>query len=240
MKKPANYRPILQFENAKTTKGEKLGYRTGILYLSPARESGRVNLCSFATSCKDTCIYHQGLAGVYESIKTARISKTLFMLDHREDFESSLRYDIEKLIVDAEKEGLTPAIRLNGTSDVPKLAMKFAREYPQIQFYDYTKIPRPYLRQLPNYHLTFSRSETNEADCRDALAHGVNVAVVFGTKKGQPLPARMFGREVIDGDQHDLRFLDPKGCVVGLRAKGTARNDSYSGFVLTTIRALAS
>ena len=231
-KKPANYRPILQFENAKTTKGEKLGYRTGILYLSPARESGRVNLCSFASDgCKKTCLYTSGMAGVFETINQARVAKTLFMLDHREDFEASLRYDIEKLIRDAAQEGLIPAIRLNGTSDVPKLALKFAREFPAVQFYDYTKIARPWLRQLANYQLTFSRSESNAAECLEALEHGVNVAVVFDTKKGQPLPADWNGVQVIDGDLHDLRFLDAKGVIVGLRAKGTARKDQSSGFV---------
>jgi hypothetical protein len=135
---------------------------------------------------------------------------------------------------------LTPAIRVNGTSDQPKIAMKYAREFPHVQFYDYTKLPKPYRRQLPNYHLTFSRSEENEADCLDALAHHVNVAVVFDTKKGQPLPQEFFGRTVVDGDLHDLRFLDPKDVVIGLRAKGRAIKDTTSGFVQITALAVAA
>jgi hypothetical protein len=180
------------------------------------------------------------MSAVFKSINEARLSKTLFMLDEPEAFDQSLRYDIEKLVIDAAKAGLTPAIRVNGTSDQPKIAMKYAREFPHVQFYDYTKLPKPYRRQLPNYHLTFSRSEENEADCLDALAHHVNVAVVFDTKKGQPLPQEFFGRTVVDGDLHDLRFLDPKDVVIGLRAKGRAIKDTTSGFVQITALAVAA
>lgn len=39
------------------------------------------------------------------------------------------------------------------------------------------------------------------------------------------------GREVIDGDKHDLRFLDKQNVVVGLLAKGKAKQDA-TGFVI--------
>jgi hypothetical protein len=38
------------------------------------------------------------------------------------------------------------------------------------------------------------------------------------------------GREVINGDKHDLRHLDPKKVIVGLIAKGKAKKD-FNGFV---------
>ena len=45
-----------------------------------------------------------------------------------------------------------------------------------------------------------------------------------------------FGAEVINGDEDDLRFTDPRGKVVGLvykRAKGVTVEDAReSGFVL--------
>jgi hypothetical protein len=100
--------------------------------------------------------------------------------------------------------------------------MQMAEEHPQVQFYDYTKLPRPYLRMRPNYAITFSHTGYNLEDCLDALAHGVNVAVAFAIKKGTPLPETWRGFPVVDGDTHDLRFLDPRGVIVGLRGKGVS------------------
>lgn len=136
----------------------------------------------------------------------------------------------------AARQGLTPAVRVNGTSDLPQLAMKMAREFPDVQFYDYTKIPRPWTRARANYHLTFSLSESNFQDAWKALQHGMNVAVVMDVRKSGELPGEWRGVPVVDGDTHDLRFLDAKrgrsgfGSVIGLRAKGKARKDT-SGFV---------
>ena len=107
-----------------------------------------------------------------------------------------------------------------------------ADEFPDVQFYDYTKLPKPELRIRPNYALTFSYSGHNLPDAPDALAHGVNVAVVFAVRKGFELPETWNGYRVIDGDLHDLRFLDPKGVVVGLRAKGRAKKQTSAFVVL--------
>lgn len=143
-----------------------------------------------------------------------------------------MRWSIEALIRKAKREKLIPAVRVNGTSDLPWLALMMASEFPNVVFYDYTKHARAWERVTPNYHLTFSHSETNEAETMRALDHGLNVAVVFDTKKGSPLPSTFLGRPVIDGDLHDLRFLDGyKGSVIGLRAKGPAKKDT-SGFVV--------
>ena len=105
-------------------------------------------------------------------------------------------------------------------------------EFPDVIFYDYTKIPCPWTRTRPNYHLTFSLSESNFQDASDALQHGLNVAVVFNTPRSKPLPEVWRGYSVIDGDMHDLRFLDAHrlGLIVGLHAKGKAKKDK-TGFV---------
>lgn len=114
--------------------------------------------------------------------------------------------------------------------------------FPDLQFYDYTKNPGRAVTNAmgfhpANYHLTFSRSETNERQCLDVLAAGGNVAVVFSTatksgkRPAEALPADWHGYRVVDGDKDDLRFLDPRGVVVGLRAKGRAKHDT-SGFVV--------
>ena len=54
---------------------------------------------------------------------------------------------------------------------------------------------------------------------------------MFSTHRGDALPGTWHGFPVIDGDLHDCRFLDPKGVVVGLRAKGGGKG-SQSPFVV--------
>lgn len=236
MSKSNAYQPrqLLTFENAKTTKGEALGYRTGILYLAPASESGVVNTCPAATeACRADCLYTAG-RGAFQQIKNARVSKTLYYALERESFERDLTANIKKLRAQATALSMRPAVRINGTSDLPGLARKMARQFTDVTFYDYTKLPRPWTRETSNYRLTFSYSGENWADCVAALEHGVNVAVVFDTKKGKELPATWRGYKVIDGDEHDLRFLDERTVIVGLRAKGAAKKDAASGFVVSS------
>ena len=103
-----------------------------------------------------------------------------------------------------------------------------AKQFPDVDFYDYTKLPKPWLRTLPNYSLTFSHSEVNASHCMESLQNGVNVAVVFASKN---LPATWNGFPVVNGDESDLRFKDRRGVVVGLYAKGRAKQDC-SGFVV--------
>jgi hypothetical protein len=102
--------------------------------------------------------------------------------------------------------------------------------FPEVQFYDYTKILGRKVSHIRNYHLTFSAADGNDEDVLKAIAQGMNVATVFGLKKTEPMPDSYTGRRVFNGDESDLRFLDPKGVVVGLYAKGRAKKDT-SGFV---------
>lgn len=231
MKKPNNYRELLVLDkNAKTPKGNKYGYVTAILYLAPANESGVMNTCTSSTQgCRKACLFTAGY-GQYDRVRNGRIAKTKLFAEHPEQFLECLRYDIVRLSKRAERKGMKFCVRINGTSDLPKIAVQMAKEFPHVQFYDYTKHVKPYLRTLPNYHITFSYSGFNMDAALDVLKHKGNVAVVFNTKKGMPLPEQWNGFKVIDGDDSDLRFLDPKGVVVGLRAKGEAKKDT-SGFV---------
>ena len=227
--------------DAKTIKGEKFGYLTGILYLAPAHESGVMNTCPMASDgCKAGCLFTAGRAAIFPAVIEARIRKTQELFQDRVKFTAQLTKDIEALIRKAARESLIPAVRINGTSDLPQLALELARAFPTVQFYDYTKIPRPWTRVLPNYHLTFSLHESNLPAAMDALSHGINVAVVFDVRKGKQLPLLWNGYRVIDGDVSDLRFLDSKSLaqaglgsapvIVGLRAKGEAKKDTL-GFV---------
>jgi hypothetical protein len=168
------------------------------------------------------------MAGVFPSIKAARITKTMMYLNDRAAFLTALRADIERLIRMATEREMIPAVRLNGTSDQPQLAREMALAFPEVQFYDYTKVPAPWKRTLPNYHLTFSFSGENLAECLVALEHGINVAVVFPSPN---FPETWQGRPVVNGDASDLRFRDAQGVIVGLKAKGDARKLTAGGFV---------
>ena len=233
------YEPsLVNTENRKTEKGEEHGYLTGIMHLVPSDLSGHGNVCPYASpECRAHCLNTAGTWVNSNNVKESRQYKTELYFKNRPQFLRELRKSIESLVRKAKKRGLKPAIRINGTSDLPGVARQMAREYPEVQLYDYTKIPRPWERTLPNYHITFSRSEQNEAEAMKALEHGVDVAVVFDVKKGSPLPGEWRGYPVIDGDIHDLRFLDKlegEGpFIVGLRAKGKARSKGTdSGFVV--------
>ena len=225
--------------DAKTVKGTDFGVLTGILYLAPSDESGVMNTCPNASpGCRQACLFTAG-RGAFNNVKQGRIKKTLWFYRDREDFLRQLIKDITALIKKANKAGMLAAVRLNGISDIAWESMKvdgknLMEHFPSINFYDYTKSPSRIVRfvlgQFPtNYHLTFSRSETpeNQADCKNLLATKVNLAVVF---RGG-LPSTWQGRPVVDGDVSDIRFNDPEGCIVGLKAKGKARKND-SGFVV--------
>lgn len=99
--------------------------------------------------------------------------------------------------------------------------------FPDPQFYDYTKHYKRMFRSRPgNYHLTFSMSESNAAQAMNVVGAGMNVAVIVAGK------AETFnGYPMIDGDEHDLRFLDPEGVFVGLSPKGQLRKERRSEFI---------
>jgi hypothetical protein len=200
-----------------------------ILHLLPAKLSG-YNVCPFHTDgCANGCLNSSG-RGIFNSVQTARLNRTLLFFEDRPTFWKQVIADIRTLERRASKSGKPVAVRLNGTSDImwerqktPSGATIF-EQFPDVNFYDYTKIPR---RRTPgNYHLTFSLAEANQTAAETELANGRNIAAVFRSQ----LPARYMGTEVIDGDKSDLRYLDAAPRIVGLIAKGKAKKDS-SGFV---------
>ena len=221
---------LLTYDNAKTSKGEKLGVMTGILYLAPSDLSG-VDLCPFASpGCREACLFSAG-RGRFESVENARLNKAEYFLSDKVAFVAQLEREIGRAKKRAQVLGLKLAIRLNGTSDVAwELITGLIQKFSDVQFYDYTKSIARLKKPLPkNYDLTFSRSEENDAQCLEALRLGFRVAVVFDTLE----TAWNFvdGFEVVDGDLHDIRFLDKPGVIVALKAKGDAKKDN-SGFVV--------
>jgi len=236
---------LLNQGNAKTLKGEKVGFRTFGLHLSPATKSG-YNVCQWASAgCRAACLDTAG-RGCMSNVQNSRIEKTKRFFKDNFGFMSDLRIEISKAIKSATKKGLTPCFRLNLTSDIPWenirkgrttkppiCSLNVMQEFPEVNFYDYTKgfyrMRRWLDGEMPkNYHLTFSRSEeTSDDTIKKILSLGGNVAVVF---RGS-LPKTYLGHYVIDGDENDLRFKDPKGVIVGLVEKGLAKKDE-TGFVV--------
>lgn len=223
---------LLTEQNAKTIKGAKFGVKTGIVYLRP----GRTFCGGMTKGCGMGCLFTAG-RGKMKPVQAGRIRKTKLFLSDRKAFDASLNRELRNLAKRAAKQNMRAAARLDGTSDIGH-AEQVCQMHPDLQFYDYTKIADRYERfldgKLPsNWHLTFSRSEENESQCVDFLRRGGSVAAVFET-----LPETYLGFPVIDGDAHDIRFLDREisgiakgGFWVGLTAKGQAKKDK-TGFVI--------
>ena len=229
--------------NAKTIKGDGSEYLTAILYMTPYKimvDGKSFNSCAMAkqASCIDACLYTAG-RGAFNNVQTARQRKAEWFYRDRVGFMKQLYEDIKKFQTYCHKRNIQPCVRLNGTTDIRWELIKIGAYnifdwFPEVQFYDYTKIANRKVKDIPNYHLTWSYSN---ADPKYAsylnqvmLDNIMNVAVVYR----EPLPigmTRWKGYPVVDGDQDDLRFLDPKGGhIVALYAKGKAKKDT-SGFV---------
>jgi len=227
---------LLNSGNSKTRKGEKKGWSTYGIHLAPASLSG-FNVCdSSSAGCRAACLNTAG-RGAMSSVQRARIAKTRLFFKDKNLFLSMLWKEVAAGIKKAAKNGMEPCFRLNLTSDLPWEKIKFngksiMEAFPNVQFYDYCKSSERMAQfvngEMPkNYHLTFSRSETNGAIALAILRSGGNVAMVFR----ESLPATYYGHEVIDGDETDLRFLDGSGKIIGLKEKGLAKKDA-TGFVL--------
>jgi len=220
---------LLAFGNdSKTVKGEQEGVLTGILYLIPDD-----TLCPMSriAECREPCLVSAG-RGRMTPVKAGRQRKTDLYYADPVAFVDELSREITLATRRAAKKGMTLAIRLNGTSDIPwenkrgSGGMTLMDMHPDVQFYDYTKLPT---RKVPsNYHLTVSYSGANEAYAQKVAASDHNIAVVFRSAEG--IPATYLGRPVISGDKTDLRFTDETGVVVALYAKGAAKQDT-TGFV---------
>lgn len=214
---------LLSTNNNKTVKGEKLGYITYIMYLSPFTDNSKgINLCPHASKgCSAACLFSSGFGGMYKRVADGRRNKTEWYLTNRNEFMLALDSEI-KAAIKRNKGKAIPVFRLNGTSDIPfeKIIVKDGKNIFElnegVQFYDYTKNPVRMLKKLPiNYHLTFSRSEENDKAVIGVLKSGGNVAMVFQGKQ----PNMYMGYKVVSGDETDLRFLDDKNVILGLKYK---------------------
>lgn len=228
--------------NAKTIKGEKYGIKTAILYLMPAEQSG-VQLCPMAKTagCEKACLFTAG-RGAMSNVMLSRLRKTLYFNQYRDQFMHQLHNELIRERAKAKRKGYKLIVRLNGTSDIRWENIPVSgyanimQALPDIQYYDYSKLANR--RNVPaNYDITFSYSgvEAYQPFVQKAIANGERIAVVFRDRSiVEAMLANgetFLGLPVIDGDNSDIRHLDPKGVIVALYAKGKARNDQ-SGFVV--------
>ena len=227
---------LLSTSNTKVIKGEGKGYKTYILHLAPYTVAGRGNVCPKATpGCIAACLNLSGHGGMIPVGKTtnkvqeARKRKTMAFFDDREQFMMDLAADIGRAVKQAARKDLIPVFRLNGTSDlswekytVGDTGQNIFELFPDVQFYDYTAVLGRKIAKFSNYHLTFSRKESNDKDVAKALKKGMNVAAVYDR-----IPDGMYS-----ADHDDLRFLDGAQGMMGLKVKGWRAKKDYSGFVI--------
>ena len=245
---------LVTFGNPKVLKSRGVNVFSGVVHMLPSREYDRlrvalgwaplgVNACPFAGTCRRVCLNTAGRGGIpmasyaagpfRNNVEFGRFRRSHLYYTNPARFEQLLCRDIGRLAASAAAEGMTPAVRLNGTSDIDyAVSMPGVIEHAKaagVRVYDYTK--RPPGSPGGPVHLTYSVdvSHARVRQAEDYMRRGGTAAVVFATRKGAPLPATWRGFPVIDGDLTDARFLDPVGVVVGLRAKGHARGSA--GFV---------
>lgn len=239
---------IASGNNAKTVKGDDV-YVTAIMYLAPFTSSGLGNTCSMAAiaACWEGCLNTAG-RGAMIAVQRGRLRKTKLYMEERATFLRTLVSDLERFVGWCAGKNVKPAVRLNGTSDimwekghaVSRGGVRFPSifaAFPEIQFYDYTKIYTRVDKELPsNYALTLSYSAANANYAREVMVRveegRANMAVVYRNRTIVEARMAQLPEMYVDGDETDMRFLDPQGgYIVALYAKGKAKKDT-SGFVV--------
>lgn len=218
---------LLTIENAspKLAKSANDQWLTAILYLAGAADK---RLCPCATEgCRSICLVTNSGRGFMGPVRQARQAKTDWLFNNPTGFDYQLSKDINALRNKAKRLGKRPAIRLNGGSDLDW--SRFYETYQDVIFWEYTKRPDMAIKlskAYGNVHFTYSENENTTDRIRGhMLTSGINIAMVFDvwSRHGGALPKTVGNVPVIDGDVSDLRFLDPKGVIVGLRLKSAKK-----------------
>ena len=239
--------PKLLTKNTKLDKGNKYEYYNIGLQLAPSYISG-FNTCPNASiNCGMSCLNFTGHGAKHmlnknniHMVLKARIIRTILFFEYRKQFKNRLIQEINlhknkvKKLNDnnLNDKKIKICIRLNVLSDIKheKINKDILEMFKDIQFYDYSKILNRDIKHLSNYHLTISRNELNKDIIKD-MPH--NKAYVFNVKRNDKLPEYYENKKVIDGDLHDLRFLDNKDVIVGLRYKGNNKALKDNKFVIS-------
>ena len=242
--------------NPKVAKnGKVVNVMTAPMHLVPFNLSG-FQVCPKASKgCAAACLHYAGNPAYMEQKEKSRITKTRAYFLQRDAFMAVLVFEMLAHRRKWQSKGYDVAYRLNATSDLPWEYRNFTIDgvdehfmdyFSDCEFYDYTAIPKRAINWahglMPkNYHLTFSRKEDNHDDVVEVLREGGNVAAVAEKSVYDQALADGFMDidtikttlrvNVTDGDAHDYRPVDPKGCLVVLKAKGDAKRD-HTGFVI--------
>ena len=232
-------------KSAKMMKSYTHNVATYCVYLAPANMAGRtkkgtrINVCPMSQHCKELCLNSAGhnkadiLSNGKENIKQSlinisRIKKTKLFYNDRNTYMDILIHEINRDRSYAERHGMEFSVRLNGTSDLsPEIMKKDGKNileiFPDVQFYDYTKVYNrtKLMKFYPNYDITFSYDGYNWDQCEQFLNDGGKVAVVFDS---ETMPKTYKGYKVIDANGYDMRYLDPKGCIMGLEFHPIAKD----------------
>ena len=211
------------------------GTITGGVSLAPNDQNGLgVDLCGGNSTpfCRNDCLFIQG-RGRMDSVSSARIKKAQYFIKENKKFVAQLVSELNAMERRATKLKLKPCVRLNVITDIKWENIKYKGStlfelFPNIEFYDYTKNWKRDVSHIPNYTLTYSKKETiNNKRIPNMTDKNKNVAVIFR----HSIPDTFEGTKVINGDVHDLRFLDTTGVIVGLTAKGTLKKANAENYV---------
>jgi len=253
-------RPLLS-ANSKLKKlpGKAKAYRAIGCAMAPFKfASSAHNLCTWATpGCIEACNGLFAGMNVTPSTRFALIGRARLYLEFRELFKAKLREEIRLFVKLCKRTGRIPAIRLNVSSDIvwERIFADIFAEFPECQFYDYSKGMPKNRRDLPeNYTVAHSYSEkTTFADVESIFAAGRNIIVAFDSAYNPQrhlfgaLPESVVfccketGREIVkrvfDADRQDIRIAELDGVdgVGGLHGKsGNSRVESAieSGFMI--------
>lgn len=213
------------------------------LYLSPAKSSGYEVCPGRTTECTAYCLNQSGrnkMVSDQNRITPSRVKKTRLLFEEREFTVRWIIDEIKAAKAKAERDGFYFSVRLNNTSDISPedfyivegdVKQNLLEIFPDVQFYDYTKVYDrvDLMDKYSNYDITYSYTGYNIDKCKTMLGRGIRVAAVFGTL---PLPETFMGVQVIDGDLYDMRYRDPKGCIVGLKFKKVRTKLTQNVFVI--------
>jgi hypothetical protein len=223
--------------------------------MAPYTLSG-FNLCPMAAiaGCVKACLNTAGNPAYKQTKEKGRLNKAYYFFNDQNNFMRQMAREIYRINKRTIAEGFKLLVRPNGTTDIrwelipvdldektakiigkkPGVYSNIFEVFRDIQFYDYTKIANRHSISA-NYDLTFSYSSLPgfAKYVEIAKSNGMRIAVVFRDKK--TIPESFIGMACVNGDDSDIRHLDPHGVVVALYAKGPAKTD-YSGFVVDSAR----
>ena len=185
---------------------------------------------SKSAGCMELCLKESGRAQYNPQINIARQKKTDFWHSDQDGFLAQLTRELSNFQKNVcEKKNVQGVVRLNTISDIPWEEHDIPQQFPDLFFYDYTKLAKRLGNTPDNYRLMFSYSDRRQYrnQVAAALPTGVPIAVVFKNS----MPCEYLGRRVIDGDLSDLDNVMAGPVVIGLTAKGPAKHD-HSGFVV--------